>query len=201
MGSDYENEKHEKAYGKGVRYAQKLFLNNCRKSGYYLVLFCIIIAYGCGSQRTSVITNDSAVKKPGEVKGVNLEITGKKVIRTRGGASAVISVANKGEQELLFSLPWTTDRSKIKLYDDKGNRYDYSGGIPTHRFYYNEGIKQGEWITLDPGTETELVAEFNFLGWGKVIEQGEKFTFSMAYTIMDRTRRIVKDYTKSLTFP
>jgi hypothetical protein len=201
MGTDFENKKYKKAYGKVFRYSQKLFLGNWRKSGCCLVLFLIIIAYGCTQERRIVITPDTGAKKPEEVKRVNLEVTGKKVIRTRGGASVAISVANKGDQELLFSLPWTVDRSQIKLYDDKGNRYDFAGGIPTHRFYYNEGVKQGEWITLSPGTKTELVAEFNFSGWGKVSEQGEKFTFSIRYTIMDQTRKNVKDYIKSITLP
>jgi len=143
-------------------------------------------------------TTSSISKKVGDII-----VTVKRIVISKGRVTVVLDFLNQSDKPLGLAQQWVggwQPEKYPKLIDEKGNIFKYASGIPEHRLYMDEEFRVGEWLTLNPKSNNDIVVTFSPEDRKITIEEiGSIFAFSMNYTLYNREGKSALDYSVSFT--
>ena len=127
-------------------------------------------------------------------------VTMKRIVVSKGQVTVALDLFNQSNKELKIAIPWDGSGKNPQLIDEKGNIFQYQSGIPQHRLYFDEGFKAGQWLTLNPKLNNDVVIYF----YPKqrdidIKEIGSNFSFFLKYTVFNPDEKKPSDYSVSLT--
>jgi len=146
----------------------------------------------------STYVTSSISKKVGDII-----VTAKRIVISKGRVTVILDFLNQSDKALGLAQQWIGGWSQEKypkLIDEKGNIFNYVGGIPEHRLYIDNEFRVGEWLTLNPKSNNDIVVIFSPKDRNIAIEEiGSIFAFSMNYTLYNREGKSALDYSVSFT--